>query len=63
VPASGGESVFALVDPDGRYLGRLVLEGIDRNTFVDPVVKAGRLYVVGRDELDVQRVHVFRIEK
>lgn len=63
VPASGGESVFALVDPDGRYLGRLVLEGIDRSTFVDPVVKAGRLYVVGRDELGVQRVHVFRIEK
>ena len=63
VPASGGGSVFALVDPDGRYLGRLVLEGVDRSTFVDPVVKAGRLYVVGRDELGVQRVHVFRIEK
>jgi hypothetical protein len=28
-----------------------------------PVVRNGRLYVVGRDEPDVERVHVFRIEK
>jgi len=25
------------------------------------VVRSGRLHVVGRDELDVQRVYVFRI--
>jgi hypothetical protein len=30
---------------------------------VSPVVRNGRLYFIGRDDLDVQRVYVHRIEK
>lgn len=62
VPAPPMEVVFAVLDREGRYLGRLQVSGLNRDTFVPPVVRNRRLYVVGRDELDVQRVHVFRIE-
>ena len=61
VPAGPMETVFAVLDPEGRYLGRLELNGLKRDTFLPPVVRSGRLHVVGRDELDVQRVYVFRI--
>jgi hypothetical protein len=63
VPAGPTEAVFALIDPEGRYLGRLQTEGFARDVFLPPVVLNGRLYLVGRDELDVQRVYVFRIER
>jgi hypothetical protein len=63
VLAGPTEMVFAVVDPTGRYLGRLQANGLVRDSFVPPVVRNGRLYVVARDELDVQRVHVFRIER
>lgn len=63
VPAGPTETVFAIVDPDGRYLGRLQLDGMKRDVFIPPVVRNGRLYLVARDELDVQRVHRFRIER
>lgn len=56
------ETVFALLDPEGRFLGRIELPGIERDVQVGPVVQNGKLYLVGRDALDVQHVHVFRIE-
>lgn len=63
VPAGPKEAVFAVFDPEGRYLGRLQANGLKRDRFLPPVVRNGRLYLVGRDELDVQRVHVFRIDR
>jgi hypothetical protein len=63
VPAGPAETVFAIVDPEGRYLGRLQVEGVRYDAFLPPVVREGRLHIVGRDEVDVQHVYVFRIEK
>ena len=63
VPVGPTETVFAVLDPDGRYLGRLQLDGINRDTYIPPVVRNGRLYLIATDELDVQRVYVFRIER
>ena len=63
VPVGPTETVFAILDPDGRYLGRLQLDGIDRDIYIPPVVRNGRLYLVATDELDVQRVYAFRIER
>ena len=63
VPVGPMETLFAVFDPEGRYLGGLQLNALRRDTFLQPVVRNRRLYVVGRDELDVQRVHVFRIER
>ncbi len=63
VPAGPSQAVFAVVDPDGRYLGRVKLEGVNLDPFIPPVVRGGRLYLVERDELDVPRVSRFRIER
>jgi hypothetical protein len=63
VPAPPNQVLFSVFDPEGRFLGRLQADGMDRDTNVPPVVRNGRLYFVGRDELDVQRVYVFRIER
>jgi hypothetical protein len=63
IPSEPMTVSFAVIDPDGRYLGRLDLSGFERTTFVDPVVKNGRLHLVGRDDLGVQYVHVFRIDR
>lgn len=63
VPSKPSETVFAIIDPEGKYLGRLLMEGFERVEWVDPVVRNGRLYLVGRDEYDVQHVFVFRIER
>lgn len=63
VPAAPLQTVFAIFDPDGRYLGRLWIDGVSRVPYLPPVVRNDRLYLVGTDELDVQRVHVFRIER
>lgn len=62
VPAGKLQTVFDVLDPQGRYLGRLRVDGVSRDAYLHPVVHAGRLYWVGRDELDVQRVYVYRIE-
>jgi hypothetical protein len=62
IPSGPAEMEFALVDPDGRYLGRLSAE-VRRDVFLSPVVRDGKLYVVGTDEFDVQHVYRFRIEK
>lgn len=63
IPAGPAETVFAVVDPDGRYLGRLQVDGIKRDVYTPPVVRNGRLHMVGRDELGVQRVYGFRIAR
>jgi hypothetical protein len=55
--------VFRVFDRDGRYLGALRLNGLQRDPFLPPVVRNGTLHMVGRDELDVQRVYMFAIEK
>jgi hypothetical protein len=63
LPAGPRDIAFAVVDSAGRYLGRLQASGMKRDVFVPPVVRNNKLYVVGRDELDVPRVYVFRIER
>lgn len=63
VPAAPAETVFDVLDPDGRYLGRLEIDGVTREPFLHAVARGGRLYMVGKDELDVQRVYVYRVEK
>jgi hypothetical protein len=63
LPAGPREAVFAVLDPDGRYLGRLQVDGAPRVTYLQPVVRNDRLYWVGSDELEVQHVYVYRIEK
>jgi len=62
VPGGPKEVAFALFDPTGRYLGRLKTTGLTRDV-IPPVVRNGRLYLVGRDETDVERVYVYRIDK
>jgi len=62
VPTGADRTAFAVLDPDGRYLGDLHVDGVDRDTFVAPVVRNGKLHLVGRDELGVQSVYRFRIE-
>jgi hypothetical protein len=63
VPSGPHETVFAVLDSAGRYLGQLRVDGVAREPYVSPVVRNGRLYFFGRDDLDVQRVYVHRIEK
>lgn len=63
VPAAPDRAVFAVLDPDGRYLGRLAIDGVSRDEYLTPVVKSDRLYFVGRDEFDVPHVYVYRILK
>jgi len=63
VPAAPPTPTFAVFDPDGRYLGQLQVSGMERELYVSHVVRNDRLYFVGRDELDVQRVYVYRIER
>jgi hypothetical protein len=62
IPAGAGETVFAIFEPEGRYLGRMTLN-VRRESYYPVVVRGDRLYMVTRDELDVQRVHVFRIDE
>jgi hypothetical protein len=63
VPAGANETVFAVVDETGRYLGRLRAEGVLRESFVRPIVRNDRVYWIGRDELDVQRVYAYTIDR
>lgn len=63
VPAAPDRAVFAVLDPEGRYLGQLSIDGVSRDEYLTPVVKSDRLYFVGRDELDVPHVYVYRIMK
>jgi hypothetical protein len=64
IPADPTTAVFAVFDDVGRYLGRLEIPGISRDVYLpSPIIRNGRLHIVARDELDVQHVYVFAIEK
>jgi sugar lactone lactonase YvrE len=63
VPVREGEVHFRLFDPEGRHLGALQLTGLTHYAYVPMVVRGGRLHLIGRDELDVQRVYVYEIER
>jgi hypothetical protein len=63
VPGADMEVMFRIFDPEGRYLGPLRLTGLERDRWVPMVVRGGRLHLIGRDELDVERVYVFEIER
>lgn len=63
VPAGPDETVFAVLDGDGRYLGQLKVDGVAREFYVRPIVRNDRVYWIGRDELDVQRVYVYAIDR
>lgn len=63
IPSEPGTTQFAVFEADGRYLGRLHLSEVARDPIVPLVVRNDRLYLVGRDDLDVQRVIVYRIER
>lgn len=59
-PAAPNQVRFAVFDAAGRYLGRIGFEG-NRIAWIPPVIAGGRLHLVTRDDLDVNRVRVFRI--
>lgn len=61
-PAPPNQVRFAVFDVTGRYLGRIGFEG-NRVPWISPVISGGRLHLVTRDDLDVNRVEVFRIEQ
>jgi hypothetical protein len=63
VPERDTDTNFRVFDPGGRYLGRIELRGLQRINWVPPVVLNDRLYLVGRDELDIERVYVYEIER
>jgi len=63
VPGAPRQAIFTVLDPEGRYLGQLQVSGVARETFLRPVLRNGRLYFVGRDELDVQRIYVYRVSR
>ena len=55
--------MFAVLDPDGRYLGPLTIGGITRIDYVRPIVRNDRLYFAGTDEVGVSRIYVYRVER
>jgi hypothetical protein len=63
LPAGPNETVFAVIDADGRYLGRLRVEGMVRESYLRPIVRNDHVYWIGRDELDVQRVYAYTIDR
>lgn len=62
-PTTAGATAFVVLDPDGRYLGRIDLPGVERDPYLQPVVRGGRLHFIASDDFGVQRVHVFDIER
>ncbi len=63
VPAAPGETVLAVVDPDGRYLGRVRIEGNGHGSLFRFIVRNGQLYGIAGDDLGVPHMYVYRIEK
>lgn len=61
-PAEAGVT-YEVFDPAGRHLGRVHAGGFERLPWVPLLVRGGRVYLAGRDDLDVERVYVFRIER
>ncbi len=63
IPAGPLETVFAVFDSGGRYLGRVQTAGFRRNRYIPPAARNGRLYLAGQDSLDVPKVYTFRVVK
>lgn len=63
IPSAPAQATFGIFDPEGWYLGSLNATGVERETYIPPVVRNDRLYFVGTDDLGVQRIFVFRIER
>lgn len=61
VPTPPMQTLFVVLDQDGRYLGQLRIDGTAREQYVPPIVRNDHLYFIGRDDLDVQRVYVYRV--
>lgn len=61
VPAEEGSTRFAILDAEGRFVADLHLPGVVRSPGVPPFVLDDRLYLVARDDFDVEGVEVFRI--
>jgi hypothetical protein len=62
VPTTDALTAFDIFDPAGRFLGRLPT-GVDRDTYVDPVLRDDLLHLVVTDSLGVAKVAVFRIRR
>jgi len=60
-PTEPSGTPFLLLDTLGRFLGEAIATGIRKDPRILPIAKNGNLYVVGRDEYDVQRLYRFRI--
>jgi hypothetical protein len=63
VPAGDRESRFIVLDSEGRFVADFHLEGVARTPGLAPRVRGDRLYLVGRDDFDVEGVEVFRIRR
>lgn len=61
VPGAPDEAHFIVLDPDGRYLGQMHIPDVRVEGWLPPIIRRDRLYVVGSDELGVQRLFVYRI--
>lgn len=57
-----GDSHFDVFDAEGRRLGRLAT-GMKRMQWAKPRLRNDRLYMVVRDDFDVERVVVFHVVK
>lgn len=57
VPGDEGSTRLALFDQQGRFLGYVLLAGLEWAQSVFPIVRDDRLYIVGRDELEVERAY------
>lgn len=54
---------FVVFDSVGRYLGEVGFDGVEPVEWLSPIVANGKLYIATQDELGVQRVQVFGIER
>ena len=63
IPSVPNETVFGVFDQDGRFLGKLRLPGIRADPWVPPVVRNGRVYFSGRDDLGVPRVFRYKTDR
>lgn len=61
VPTRVGDTRFVVLDPEGRFVADLHLEGMARSPALLPYVRDDRLYLVASDALGVEGVEVFRI--
>jgi hypothetical protein len=61
VPVEEGSTRFVVLDLEGRFVADLHLPGVDRSPGVPPFVQGDWLYLVARDDFDVEGVEAFRI--